>query len=257
MNIPRQAQFLYKGLWTPEGDDVLVNTLIRLKNETMWTLDEFPSYFLLTAMREIERKLGMTYTEWDLKARVKIMLLRYRTFKEVNAHRGTHWNRPEKIVTADDDVWKEIFEKNSYARAYYYEHEPIFNELAMLFGMDDVKLEQQSPTVIVISDTTVVEPYGDGDEEVNSPAIFPTFKVKRKLFVDEDGASDRESTNQPPNPLINAGADVVVVNRVAKSNKYPTNSALVQAGGTPQRASPITSSCASSSPAAWWRHPEL
>lgn len=97
----------------------------------------------------------------------------------------------------------------------------------MLFGMDDVKLEQQSPTVILISDTTVVEPYGDGDEEVNSPATFPISKVKRKLFIDEDGASDRESTNQPSNPLINVGADVVVVNCVAKSNKYPTNSALV------------------------------
>ena len=99
----------------------------------------------------------------------------------------------------------------------------------MLFGMDDVKLEQ-SPTVIIISDTTVAEPFGDGDEEVNSPAIFPTSKVKRKLFVDEGGVSDRESTNQPLNPLIKAGANVVVVvNRLAKSKNYAKNLAPRQA----------------------------
>ncbi|KAG6433353.1 hypothetical protein SASPL_104963 [Salvia splendens] len=209
----------------------------------MWTLDEFPNYFLVTAMKEIEGKVGLSYTEWDRKTRVKILLLRYRTFKEVTAEHGTHWNRPEKSVTADDDVWMKIFE-------------PIFNELAMLFGMDDFKIVQ-SPTVIVISDTTVNLVSGEGDEEVNSPAIFPSNKVKRKLFVDECGASDRESTNHPPfAPSKPSQMELLLTAWLTTTNMQKTKQNSKRMG-TPQKASPIASSCASSSPAAWWRNPDV
>ncbi|KAL1554755.1 hypothetical protein AAHA92_15280 [Salvia divinorum] len=133
------------------------------------------------------------------------------------------WNKilevwSSKNVITREAIWNKILEKNPYARAYYYQHEPLFNKIAMLFGIDDVKLEHSS-TMIIISETIVKLVSGDVDvdEEVNSPAIFPPHNVKHKLFFEEGGASDQESTNQPPNRVVDAGSEGVTVNSVENS----------------------------------------
>ena len=114
MNIPLQSVFLYKGLWSPENDSILVATLIRLKQETMWTLDEFPIYFLLTARKEIKAKTGADFTEAEMKKRVEFLKDRYKTFKKVTADNGTHWEMPFKVVVASDEVWTKIMKVAIY-----------------------------------------------------------------------------------------------------------------------------------------------
>lgn len=108
LNIPLQPAFLYKGSWTPENDAILAATLQRLKQETMWTLDEFPIYFLLTARKEIKAKTGADFTEAEMKKRVEFLKERYKTFKKVTAENGAHWETPFKIVVASDEVWTKI-----------------------------------------------------------------------------------------------------------------------------------------------------
>ncbi|KAL1549623.1 hypothetical protein AAHA92_17703 [Salvia divinorum] len=237
MNIPLQLCFLYKKCWTPEIDTVLVDTIVRLKDQTKWVLTEFPNYFFFTAAKEIKNLRGTCFTEDELRKRVKFMQVRYQTFKEIINHEGAFWDMPSKSVIVADDVWIKIFKKNAFAAAYYYNHEPLYNKLVMLFGMEDVKIEDEKE-VIVISETTEKLPtedtnyftYDEGSEEVNSPFIFPSPNVRRKLFVEDGDQTDRESTTLgrdrvlPKPPLVPSGKE--------KSSR--------------------ASSCASTSPIGWW-----
>ena len=108
MNIPPQSKFLYEGKWSPLVDNILVDTIIRLKNMTAWTLLEFPSYFLLTAAKEIHTKTSVHFTEVELTDRVGKLHMRYRTFKELVAVDGVQWDMPTKYVSAEDWLWKRI-----------------------------------------------------------------------------------------------------------------------------------------------------
>ncbi|KAL1545563.1 hypothetical protein AAHA92_22272 [Salvia divinorum] len=176
MNIPQQSSFLYEGKWSPEIDIILVDTIISLKRETRWTLHEFPSWFLLTAVQEIEINIGVLFSEVDLCDRLEVLRVRYRTFKEVLGHCGAYWDMPSKCVIANNALWGKIFKKNSFAGAYYYHDEPLYSKLACLFGMDDVKVEGEKQ-VIVISDNTEKLPTDDpscykvseGDPSTRSP----------------------------------------------------------------------------------------
>lgn len=103
----------------------------------------------------------------------------------------------------------------------------MFSELATLFGMGDVKIETLNQ-VIVISDTTEKLPFEEDDEEVNSPIFHPETKVRRKLFVDHEGVSDRMSSSGRMAP--------------------PKKMAPPLSDGNPPWGSPLGSSVASSSP---------
>ncbi|KAL1536239.1 hypothetical protein AAHA92_28921 [Salvia divinorum] len=108
MNIPLQSHFLYNGKWCADIDKVLVDTITKLKGDTGWAEHEFPSYFLLTAASEIEAKLAVHFSESELAIRMRLLALRYRTFKEVVRTKGTFWDMPFKCVIAADCVWKKI-----------------------------------------------------------------------------------------------------------------------------------------------------
>ena len=108
MNIPPQSKFFYKGKWSPLVDNILVDTIIRLKNMTGWTLMEFPSYFLLTAAKEIHTKTAQVFTKVELTDRVGTLHVRYRTFKALVAEHGVQWDIPTRFVSAEDWVWKQL-----------------------------------------------------------------------------------------------------------------------------------------------------
>lgn len=109
---------------------------------------------------------------------------------------------------------------NTFAGAYYYAGEPMYERLACLFGMDDVKLEGQNE-VVVISDTTEKVHCDDlmnneaGEEEVNSPVVFPGPKVRRKLFDDVPEPNDRESTTVGGIDFIDLTTDGQMCTRVS------------------------------------------
>ncbi|KAL1563824.1 hypothetical protein AAHA92_06247 [Salvia divinorum] len=115
MNIPPQEMFLYKGKWTLKIETILVDTIIRLKEETGWVLKEFPSYFMLTAGKEIESMTAVLFTVEEVAVRVEMLLLRYPTFKKLVTQDGVHWDLPTKCVIAAECVWKKICKKNAFA----------------------------------------------------------------------------------------------------------------------------------------------
>ncbi|KAL1558481.1 hypothetical protein AAHA92_08940 [Salvia divinorum] len=104
MNFPLRYMFFYKGKWTPEMDTILVDTLLRLKGETGWILEEFPSYFLLIAGKEIEEKEHMLLYDIELSNRVEALHTRYRTFKDLWRVRGAYWDFRTKSVIAPEAV---------------------------------------------------------------------------------------------------------------------------------------------------------
>lgn len=87
---------------------------------------------------------------------------------------------------------------------------------------------ETSKEVIVISDTTEKLSFEEDDEEVNSPIFHPETKVRRKLFVDHEGVSDRLSSSGRMAP--------------------PLKMAPLLPNGNPPWGSPLGSSVASSSP---------
>ncbi|KAG6411609.1 hypothetical protein SASPL_129692 [Salvia splendens] len=246
MNIPPQAAFLYRGEWSPNCDSIFVACLIRFKGETHWTKTVFPSWFLLTVVAEIKDQAGVVFTERKLKDRVEILRSRYHTFKGVIRH-GAVWDMPTKSL-------------NAFAGAYYYHEEPIYSELACLFGMHDVKVESETE-LVVISDDTEELPCNDPsvdvihlDEEVNSPAIFPRPNVCRKLFEYELNVTDRESTTTMGIHYIDQAPGCQMRTRAEKDRELPKPPLCYQERGGPSTRSPHGSSCCSNSSIGWRLH---
>ena len=109
MIIPPQAVYLYFGNWTPEIDELVLDMIIKLKGETQWMLDEFPSWFLMTAQREVLSKTNILFTEPELKQRLDFMKLRYTTFKALSRTHGAYYDVQAEFVRANDEVWERIF----------------------------------------------------------------------------------------------------------------------------------------------------
>ncbi|XP_042000801.1 uncharacterized protein LOC121750345 isoform X2 [Salvia splendens] len=211
MSIPLQAKFFFKGLWSPSVDDVILSTAIRMKSVRGWNGKQVPAEVFFEASHAVLTKLGCKLTPDDIKERMQFFELRYRTFKAVVATYGVTWDVKDHIIQADEAVWKKIFKP--FAAAYFHCDELDFSRLAIVFGMEDVKVED-SPNVIVISDSTeilsprfvhtITTPTDPG--EVNSPLITVSGSVRRKLFDEEGDSRDRESNNghlppyySPPN----------------------------------------------------------
>lgn len=109
MIIPPQAAYLYYGNWSPEVDEIVLSTIIRLKGATRWQLDDFPSWFLLTAQQEVRAKLDIQFTEAEIKQRLDFMKLRYETFN-ATLREGASWDVGAKFVRANDDLWAAILQ---------------------------------------------------------------------------------------------------------------------------------------------------
>ncbi|XP_042002433.1 uncharacterized protein LOC121751698 [Salvia splendens] len=228
MLIPQQAVYLYYGNWTLEIDEIVLNMIIKLKRETQWKLDEFPSSFILMAQHAVKTKTKILLTEVDIKQRLNFLKQRYTTFKAVVGYKGASYDVEAKFVRAPDEIWEEILKKTPFAAAYYHRDDPHFPQLACLYGMDDVKKEREV-YVIVLSDCTEEIPTDEPscyevsgfEVEVNSPDIGPDGRLVTRL----------ETGQVLPKPVA------------AKTE---------QAG--PSTRSPNASSVASNSPLRWWTH---
>ncbi|KAL1550155.1 hypothetical protein AAHA92_18155 [Salvia divinorum] len=108
MDIPLQSIFLYKGNWIPEIDNMLVDTLIKLKATKPWAPTEYRIHAVVTAMNEIEATIGKCFGEADVETRLSFLEIRYKIFKKVLAHPGTWWNFLDRSVVAGDGMWKTI-----------------------------------------------------------------------------------------------------------------------------------------------------
>ncbi|KAG6411708.1 hypothetical protein SASPL_129792 [Salvia splendens] len=197
MLIPQQAVYLYYGNWTLEIDEIVLNMIIKLKRETQWKFDEFPSSFILTAQHAVKTKTNILLTEVDIKQRLNFLKQRYTTFKAVVGYKGAS------------------YDKTPFAAAYYHRDDPHFPQLACLYGMDDVKKEREV-YVIVLSDCTEEIPTDEPscyevsgfEVEVNSPGIVPPQTVRRKLFpADVAPPINQESTNNMGMYFIDIGPD--------------------------------------------------
>ncbi|KAG6412480.1 hypothetical protein SASPL_125159 [Salvia splendens] len=180
MLIPQQAVYLYYDNWTLEIDEIVLNMIIKLKRETQWKFDDFPTWFLMTAQHEVQTKTNILLTEVDIKQRLDFLKQRYTTFKAVVGYKGASYDVKAKF-------------KTPFAAAYYHRDDSHFSQLACLYGMDDIKKEREVD-VIVLSDCTEAIPTDEPscyevsgfEAEVNSPAIFPPQTVRRKLFPEDD-----------------------------------------------------------------------
>ncbi|KAG6402885.1 hypothetical protein SASPL_135099 [Salvia splendens] len=259
MIIPPQASYLYYANWSTESDEIVLNTIIKLKQETRWMLPDFPSWFMMTAQWELKLTTGSMFTEAEIKQRMDFMKLWFKTFKGVQME-GGFWDVGAKIIHANDDIWEKILKKTPFAGAYYHRDEPHFAKLACLYGWDDVKKEGE--TEVVISDQTVkidveVEPscyeLPGCYTEVNSPNIFPTRSVRRKLFVDDvETPTNRESSTEIGIYFIENGPNGQLVPRLERGRDLTSKHGADKAG--PSTRSPNTSSAASNSPKQWYPH---
>ncbi|KAL1540979.1 hypothetical protein AAHA92_25257 [Salvia divinorum] len=155
----------------------------------------------------------------------------------------TYLDSPTETIIAIDMVWKEILKKTPFAGAYYHKQEPESHRLAILFGMDDVKLEEERE-IIVISDTTE-HIVADGDagesntvdtEEVNCPNMPPLTRARCKLFDESSEVLDRESTNETARNTYVVHSSIELVKKFGTPvSKYhsPTSHASCGASNSP------------------------
>ncbi|KAG6400764.1 hypothetical protein SASPL_137607 [Salvia splendens] len=222
MAIPPQTEFFYKGKWCPACDDALVDCLIMLKAERNVSTTEYPAWFLLNASDWIKNKAGVIFFALELKDRIAMLRKRY-----------------------------------------CIRSEPIWARLACVFGFHDVKVEGEKD-VVIISDNTVelhedeivVNAFVGGEEEVNSPAVFPGPKVRRKLFEADTVAKDRESSTDPKVFFIDLTSDGMMRTREEKGRiLYQPPKLFPNEGVGPSNAkSPRVSSCGSNSPMNLYPH---
>ncbi|XP_042006980.1 uncharacterized protein LOC121755694 isoform X2 [Salvia splendens] len=244
MFIPQQAVYLYYDNWTLEIDEIVLNMIIKLKRETQWKFDEFPSWFVLTVQHAVQTKTNILLTEVDIKQRLDFLKQRYTTFKEVVGYKGVSYDVEAKFVRVPDEIWVEIM------------------KLACLYGMDDIKKEREV-SVIVLSDCTEEIPTDESScyevsgfkAEVNSPGIVPPQTVRRKLFAaDVAPQVDQESTNDMGMYFIDIGSDGSLVTRLETGRVLPKPDAAKTEQAGPSTRSPNASSVASNSPLRWWPH---
>ncbi|KAL1564377.1 hypothetical protein AAHA92_06728 [Salvia divinorum] len=222
---------------------------------------EFPSYFLLTAAKEIEEKEEVLFYEIELSNRVEALRNRYTTFKELMAQDGAYWDFPSKKVVAPEAAWERVCKKNPLAGAYFYHEEPHYYKLACLFGMYDIKMEEEKE-MIIISESS--EDKEDGEpscyeigsvcEEVTSPIVKPVVYARRKLFVTDEEAVDRESTTEPGIYFIEVAPDEKLLTRIEHGRVLPKAQSLKTPGVGPSKLASHASSCGSNSPIGWWPH---
>ncbi|KAL1550620.1 hypothetical protein AAHA92_18561 [Salvia divinorum] len=201
---------------------------------------EFPSYFLLTAAKEIKEKEEVLFYEIELSNRVEALRNRYTTFKELMAQDGAYWDFPSKKVVAPEAAWERVCKKNPLAGAYFYHEEPHYYKLACLFGMYDIKMEEEKE-VIIISESS--EDKEDGEpscyeigsvcEEVTSPIVKPVVYARRKLFVTDEEAIDRESTTEPGIYFIEVAPDGKLRPRIEHGRVLPKAQSLKTPGVGP------------------------
>lgn len=120
-------------------------------------------------------------------------------------------------------------QEDAFAAAYYHNEEPLYSKLCCLFGMDDVKVESVTTEVIVLSDGTVKLPTDEpscyelpgADEEVNSPVLLPPRTTRRKLFIEDEEVSDRESTSRRGIHFIDIAKDGQLRSRIQHDRVVP------------------------------------
>ncbi|KAL1564145.1 hypothetical protein AAHA92_06533 [Salvia divinorum] len=252
IDIPNQKTFFYNGKWTPKTDNLLLSNIIRMRGARPWQGNTIPDSVVLEAAAAINQEIGGQLTVTDLNIWLKVLRERYTTFNQLVTTKGVYWDIPYHVVLAAEEVWKKIFQRNAFAGAYYHRDEPAFNQLATMFGLSDIKVEDE-PEVIVISDTTEVVEHGLGKnaysptdtEEVTSPNTCITPRVRRKLFTEATTSKeDRKSSNVAPAyyPVsCNKGGLMLKVENQAPCHSIPPTKSV-------PKSSPNASSSASWSP---------
>ncbi|KAL1556769.1 hypothetical protein AAHA92_12349 [Salvia divinorum] len=214
-NLPNQSYFLYEANWTPTLDSLLLRTMIKLKLACNWDGTVFPSHFILEAKAVIEHELGYTFEWSDLYDRLYFLEKHYKIFKELC---------------------------NPLVGAYYRHGDPAHHELAELFALHNVKVEEEK-TIIILSDS--IDSYNNMGEE---PSCNQSTPVRRKLSFDEGFPLSAESTNKKPLIYYITGADGKLQKK--RGNVLPPRP--MQQNNLRTRPN-ISNSAASSSPIIWWR----
>ncbi|KAL1566951.1 hypothetical protein AAHA92_02488 [Salvia divinorum] len=150
---------------------------------------------------------------------------------------------------------------NPLAGAYFYHEEPHYYKLACLFGMYDIKMEEENEVIIISEsseDKEDGEPscyeIGSGCEEVTSPIVKPVVYARCKLFVTDEEAVDRESTTEPGIYFIEVAPDGKLRTRIEHGRVLPKAQSLKTPGVGPSKLASHASSCGSNSPIEWWPH---
>lgn len=102
--------FFYKGKWTANVDNLLLSNVIRMRGVHPWEGNNIPDAVIAEAATSINQAIGGEFTITDLNIRLKVLEECFTTFNKVVATAGVHWNMPDKIIEADDEVWKTIFQ---------------------------------------------------------------------------------------------------------------------------------------------------
>ncbi|KAL1544403.1 hypothetical protein AAHA92_21260 [Salvia divinorum] len=237
-NLTNQSSFLYEANWTPALDSLLLRTMIKLKLAISWDGTVFPNPFILEAKAVMEHELGYTFEWSDLYDRLHFLEKRYKTFKVLVQMDGTYWEVHANTIIVDEREWVEMMKRNPLVGAYYHHDDPAHHELAELFALHNVKVEEEK-MVIILSDS--IDSNNNMGEELSCNQSTP---VGCKLSFNEGFPSSVESTNKKPPVYYITGAD----GKLQKKDENVLPSRPIQQNNLHRIGPNISNSAASSSP---------
>lgn len=103
--LPHQSSFLYQTNWNHEIDTMILQILIRLKQESGCEGTVFPSHFIFEVKSVIENELGQSFEWYELVDRIHFLERRYKTFDELVHLEGTYWNPVTNTVIVTTNTW--------------------------------------------------------------------------------------------------------------------------------------------------------
>lgn len=108
--IHPQSVWLYEDWWNADLDSRIIETLLQYKERHHFVGTDVPYPAIEKLLLDINEYVGSQVTIRQIKQRIAFLHQRYNTFKKIASLNETHWNREEKIVTAEEHIWMKLFE---------------------------------------------------------------------------------------------------------------------------------------------------
>ncbi|KAG6393085.1 hypothetical protein SASPL_147315 [Salvia splendens] len=117
-----------------------------------WNNTVIPILILQEAVESIASEIGVSFSWLELYERFQFLEQHFHAFKLVRHTYDVYWNMQSNTVTILLTEFQS--KKNQLTAAYYYPGDIEYPRIAMLFGMEEVKKENNTE-VFVISDAKI------------------------------------------------------------------------------------------------------
>ncbi|KAL8551711.1 hypothetical protein ACS0TY_000691 [Phlomoides rotata] len=176
-------------MWSKATTEALATYLLTRQAAGAWARDSTNLPSIIEAREFLNSTFGTDYTDIEVLGRVKKLRSRFNLFNHMISSSGVVWDQENNFVNATTEQWKAWSELYPMSRAYTFNGEPLFAELKLLFGPDEVN---DGEGLILIVDSEDEDHHYYEEEVVHAlPAADPNAPLIPELvIISSDSDSD-------------------------------------------------------------------